>query len=74
MEKLIELILNYVEPDEEITADTDIKSGLGLSSFDLVCLSEEILDEFGVKLNAEVFRDCDTIGKIAAYLGEHKNG
>lgn len=74
MEKLIELILNYVEPDEEITADTDIKGGLGLSSFDLVCLAEEIHAEFGVKLNAEVFRDCDTIGKIADYLEEHKNG
>ena len=68
MEKLIELILNYVEPDEEITADTSIKSGLGMSSFDLVCLAEEIHDEFGVKLNAEVFRDCDTIGKLADFI------
>lgn len=74
MEKLIELILNYVEPDEEITAETNLKGGLGLSSFDLVCLSEEIYAEFGVKLNAEVFRDCDTIGKLAYYLEEHKNG
>ena len=74
MEKLIELILNYVEPDDEITADTDIKTCLGLSSFDLVCLSEDIFDEFGVKLHAEVFRDCDTVGKIANYLKEHKNG
>ena len=74
MEKLIELILNYVEPDDEITADTDIKSGLGMSSFDLVCLAEDIHDSFGVKLNAEVFRDCDTIGKLADYLEEHKNG
>ncbi len=68
MEKLIELILNYVEPDEEITAETSIKGGLGMSSFDLVCLAEEIHGEFGVKLNAEVFRDCDTIGKLAAYI------
>lgn len=68
MEKLIELILNYVEPDEEITAETSIKGGLGMSSFDLVCLAEDIHNEFGVKLNAEVFRDCDTIGKIAAYI------
>lgn len=68
MEKLIEIILNYVEPDEEITADTSIKSGLGMSSFDLVCLAEEIHDEFGVKLNAEVFRDCDTIGKLADFI------
>ncbi len=68
MEKLIELILNYVEPDDEITAETDIKSGLGMSSFDLVCLSEEIFDVFGIKLNAEVFRNCDTIGKLADYI------
>lgn len=68
MEKLIELILNYVEPDEEITADTSIKEGLGMSSFDLICLGEEINSEFGVKLNAEVFRDCDTIGKLAEYI------
>ncbi len=74
MEKLIELILNYVEPDEEITAHTSIKKGLGMSSFDLVCLSEEIYDEFGVKLNAEVFRDRDTVGSLANYLEEHKNG
>lgn len=68
MEKLIEIILNYVEPDDEITADTDIKSGLGMSSFDLVCLSEEIFDEFGIKLNAEVFRKCDTVGELADYI------
>ena len=67
-------MLNNVKHDDEITADTDIKSGLGMSSFDLVCLSEEIFDEFGVKLNAEVFRDCDTIGKLADYLEVHKNG
>ncbi len=68
MERLIEFILNYVEPDDEITAETSIKGGLGMSSFDLVCLAEEIHGEFGVKLNAEVFRDCDTIGKLAAYI------
>lgn len=68
MEKLIELILNYVEPDEEITADTNIKEGLGMSSFDLICLGEEIHSEFGVKLNAEVFRDCDTIGMLAEFI------
>lgn len=68
MEKIIELILNYVEPDDEITADTSIKSGLGMSSFDLVCLAEDIYNEFGVKLNAEVFRNCDTVGELADYI------
>ena len=74
MERLIEMILDYVEPDEEITAETSVRSGLGMSSFDLVCLAEDIQNEFGVKLDADVFRTCDTIGKIADYLKEHKNG
>ncbi len=68
MERLIEMILDYVEPDEEITADTSLKSGLGMSSFDLVCLAEDIHNEFGVELNADVFRKCDTIGELADYI------
>ncbi len=68
MEKLIELFLNYVEPDEDITAETNIKEDLGMSSFDLVCLAEEIFGEFGVRLNAETFRNCRTVGKLAAFI------
>ncbi|MBO5859612.1 MAG: acyl carrier protein [Clostridia bacterium] len=67
-EKLVDIILNYVEPEEEITEETGIKRGLGLSSFDLVCLSDEIHNEFGVVLNADDFRECDTVGKLVAHL------
>lgn len=71
MERLIEIILDYVEPDEEITAETNLKNGLGMSSFDLVCLSEDIHNEFGVELTVDVFRDCNTVGELAKYiLGE----
>ncbi len=68
MEKIIELLLNYVEPDDEITADTNIKSDLGMSSFDLVCLAEEILGEFGIRLTADDFRNCITVGKLADFI------
>jgi acyl carrier protein len=67
-EKIVDIILNYVEPDEAITTETSIKRGLCLSSFDLVCLSDEIHQEFGVVLNAEDFRDCDTVGKLVAHV------
>lgn len=71
MERLIEIILDYVEPDEEITAETNLKNGLGMSSFDLVCLAEDIHNEFGVELTVDVFRDCNTVGELAKYiLGE----
>ena len=67
-DKLVEIILNYVEPEEAITPETGIKRGLNLSSFDLVCLSDEIHQEFGVVLGADDFRECDTIGKLVARL------
>ena len=68
MEKLINLLLNYVEPDDDITSETSIKEDLGMSSFDLVCLAEEIFNEFNVKLTAENFRSCNTVGKLAAFI------
>lgn len=67
-EKLVDIILNYVDPDEAITAETSIKGGLCMSSFDLVCLSDEVHDEFGVVLNADDFRECDTVGKLVAHI------
>ena len=65
MDKVIELILNYVEPDNEITAETKIKDDLGMSSFDLVCFAEELYDTFGVSFISEDFRKYDTVGKIS---------
>ena len=52
LEKIVDIILNYVEPDDEITPDTRIKSDLGMSSFDLVCFGDDLYDEFGVKIGA----------------------
>ncbi len=69
LEKIVDIILNYVEPDDEITPDTRIKSELGMSSFDLVCFGDDLYDEFGVKIGADDFRRCNTVGKLAAYIG-----
>lgn len=72
MEKLIELLLNYVEPDDEITAETRIKSELGMSSFDLACLANDIRDEMGVSLTADEFRKYRTVGALAEYIENSK--
>lgn len=68
MEQLIEILLNYVEPDEEITSDTKIKEDLGMSSFDLVCLAEDIFGQFGVRLTADNFRQCKTVGSLTGFI------
>lgn len=67
-DKVVDIILNYVDPDDAITPETNIKSGLCMSSFDLVCLSDEIHDEFDVVLTADDFRECDTMGKLVAHI------
>lgn len=67
-EKIVDIILNYVDPDEAITPETNIKSGLCMSSFDLVCLSDDIYEAFGVTLTADDFRECDTIGKLVDHI------
>lgn len=65
---IVGIILNYVEPDDEITEETLIKGELGLSSFDLVCLANDIYEEFKVELSVEDFRQYETVGKLSAYI------
>ena len=42
MNELIKIIENYVEYDGEITPELTFKNDLGLSSFDTVCMIEEL--------------------------------
>lgn len=64
MEKLIELILEYVEPDEEITAESSLRLDCGLSSFDMMSLMNELCDAEGIELNFEDVRKCSTVGDL----------
>ena len=67
-ETIRDMFLNYVEPDDEITPDTRIKSGLGMTSFDLICFADDINITFGVKLTADDFRANRTVGAIADFI------
>lgn len=67
MQELVAIIENYVEADE-ITADTSFKKDLGLSSFDTVCMIEEIKTEIGVKLEPVDFVKYKTVGAMAEYI------
>ena len=68
VEKIVDLLLNYVEPDDEITADTNIKTELGMSSFDLICFADDVNATFGVQLTAEDFRNNRTVGALADFI------
>ena len=67
LEQLIELIENYVEIDE-IKAEDNFRLDLGMSSFDTMCLVNDIQDTFGVELQAVDFVNYKTIGEMAEYL------
>ncbi len=67
MEKLIELVENYVEADD-ISASSSFKGDLGMSSFDTMCLITDIEVEIGVKLKPTDFVAHKTVGEMADYI------
>ena len=67
IERLIEIIENYVEADE-IKSEDSFKSDLGMSSFDTMCMVAEIESTLGVKLKAEDFIRNKTVGEMANYI------
>ena len=64
MEKLIEILLNYVDPDEPITADSHLRNDCGLSSFDSVCVMEEVSAVFGIKAGFADYKACSTVNDL----------
>lgn len=60
-EKIVNLILDYVEPEEEITLDSGLRSDLELNSFDLVCFCADLEGAFGVVVTSEDIRNCETV-------------
>lgn len=68
MEKLIKIIENYVEYDGEITRSLNFRSDLGLSSFDTVCMTEELKGEFGKDVEPNDFIRYKTVGEMSDFL------
>ncbi len=69
MNKFLEILANYTE-EEGITADMNIKTDLGLSSFDIVCIIEDVEEVFGKKLSPKDFATYKTVGELVAALEE----
>ena len=67
MEKLLKILANYTET-EDIVGEMNIKTDLGLSSFDIVCIIEDIEDVFDKKLSPKDFATYKTVGELANAL------
>ena len=69
--QLINILENYVEVDE-IKSEDNFKSDLGMSSFDTMCMVNDIKNETGVDLTAADFIKHKTVGKMAEYIASIK--
>ena len=66
-ERLVQILEEYVEVDE-IKAEDNFKLDLGMSSFDSMCMVNDIKSEFGVELKAVDFVNNKTVGEMANYI------
>ena len=69
LEKLSEIICNYVEVEpENITKDSRFMEDLGFTSFDFMSLLGELEDEFDVEIDQQEVANVRTVGEAIAYL------
>ena len=53
---------------DEIKSEDNFKLDLGMSSFDSMCMVNDIKSEFGVELKAVDFVNNKTVGEMADYI------
>lgn len=71
MEELIKVLQNYTEEDV-IERSTSFKTDLALSSFDTVCMIDEIEEAMGVRIDIKDFVTYKTVGEMADYIASLK--
>ena len=67
---IIGKILDYVEPDEVITENSSLKIDCGLTSFDTVCLFDDLCKEFGKDIDQVEVRNCETVSDLVKLFSE----
>ena len=68
-EKLVNIIVNYVEVNkEDIKPESRFMEDLGFTSFDFMSMLGEIEDEFDLEIDQEKAADIRTVGEAVEYL------
>lgn len=68
METIVDVILNYVEPDEELSGKSRLKQDCGLTSFDTTCVVGELCEMYGVSPSALDLRAVKTVADLQKAL------
>ncbi|MBQ1904305.1 MAG: acyl carrier protein [Ruminococcus sp.] len=75
IDKLKEMITNYVEVDEsEITEGSRFAEDLGFNSYDFMCMLGDLEDEFDVEIEESEAFKLKTVSELAGYLEGLVNG
>ena len=73
LEQLKELILNYVEVEEdEIELSSRFSEDLGFNSYDFMCMLGDIEDEMDIEIDEEEAASSKTVAELIEYLEEQK--
>lgn len=67
LDQLRQLLRDNYQIDN-ISTQTNIKTDLGLTSFDFIHLIVLIEDTFGVELEEEKYRSIHTVGELMEYI------
>ena len=72
LEKLIEVICRYVDIDpSKLSAETNIRSELGLNSLELVNIAVAIEDEFDVEIPDREVMNIETLADAVAIIEKY---
>ena len=73
LDELKELILNYVEVEEdEIDLPSRFSEDLGFNSYDFMCMLGEAEDTFDVEIDEAEAGKCKTVQELIDYLEAQK--
>ena len=70
LKRVIKLLETMKEPENEVTADSELIEDLGVSSMDLVFLVTSLEEEFEIKVPVSVIRKMYTVTDVAEIVDE----
>ena len=71
-ERVIGILLEYTEMEgEDIAAETNLITDMGLNSLDIVNVIMAFEDEFEIEIPEEMIPEVVTVGAIVHYLEDH---
>ena len=75
LKRIIEIICDYVETDPAaITEETNLRTGIGASSFDLMNVAIAVEAEYGVRLPDSELPRVKTVGDLMRLLDGAREG